>query len=167
MYALLDPCWKCNCLWCMQRIQCSRDNYCDITLTLTLTLSVRGLCQQYRRALRMRVCLCRACQREHSKAGAWWSIQSEATSSSQFRCSWLVCPLSGQSASSAVKQCQNAAELRNHLRPFWAPICYARSSGGWGTTFSGRDWQESNAMHSRSAGSHVFVPAYFCGNSAF
>jgi len=42
----------------------------------------------------------------------------------------------------------------------------AGSSGGWGITFSGRDRQESNAMHSRSAGSHVFVPADFCGNSA-
>ena len=27
----------------------------------------------------------------------------------------------------------------------------AGSSGWWGTTFSGRDWQESNAVHSRSA----------------
>ena len=33
------------------------------------------------------------------------------------------------------------------------------------TYWSGRDWQESNALHSRSSGSHVFVPADFCGNS--
>ena len=32
--------------------------------------------------------------------------------------------------------------------------------------FLAEDWQESNALYSRSVGSHVFVPADFCGNSA-
>ena len=30
-----------------------------------------------------------------------------------------------------------------------------------------RDWLESNALHSRSAGSHVSISADFCDNSAF
>ena len=43
----------------------------------------------------------------------------------------------------------------------------AWSAGGWCTTFPDRDWQESNASHSRSAGRHVSISEDFCGNSAF
>ena len=72
-------------------------------------------------------------------------------------------PPSSSSSSSSAKY----SSLSSSQPHVCSSGCWdAGSSGRWGTTFSGRDWKESNALYSRFARSHVFVPADFCGNSA-